>query len=239
MNWRDLAVKLASSGFPALGRQLGTLAEGFIPVVGPFLNLDDVGENLGAAAAVALAQTLGVEPTPDAISTAIDAAPTTEIIPKIQSVESKVAQWEAEARIVEAEEETARAQIAATTATMKEEIVSATMLTEGRWKIIVLVMNSLWRPLFALEWLLECMGFAIILGVALIRNDPFDIRSLTELWPLILPYMAARFGIIGYHMNLRTREKEHVTEAVTDQPKPVSLEEIKGLLQQAGVKVKK
>lgn len=246
MNWRELAVKLGNSGFPAIGRQLGTLAEGFIPVVGPFLNLDQVGENIGAAVAAMLADTLGVEPTPEAISAAIDAAPTTEIAPKLQEVESKVAQWEAEARIAEAEEKTAQVQIAATQSVMKEELMSATMLTEGRWRMIVVVMNSLWRPLFALEFLAECaylfFGVITIFMAALIRNDFADIDAMIKMLPLVtillLPYIAMRAGLIGYHMNLRTREKEHVTDAVTES-KPVSLEDVKAMLIASGVKVKK
>lgn len=246
IEWKDLAVKLASAGLPVLGRAIGGIVGSSAPIVGAFVDVGAAGENIGAAAARMLAEAFGVPPTPDAIVAAIDNQPTTEVMAKLQATEEEAkAKWPALALIAQAEEETARIQITSTADVMKNEVLKASELPEGNWRNIALAMNSLWRPLFALELLLECFifsfGAAALFAIALIKNEYADIDAALKMMPLVtvffLPYMAARFGLVGYHMNLRTREKEAVTEAVTD-TKPVSLDEVKKLLKASGVKIK-
>lgn len=246
IEWKDLAVKLASAGLPVLGRAIGGIVGSSAPIVGAFVDVGAAGENIGAAAARMLADALGVPPTPDAIGAAIDGRPTTEVMATLQAKEDEAkARWPALALIAQAEEETSRVQITTTADVMKNEVLRASELPAGRWRCVVLAMNAIWRPLFALELLLECFvfsfGAAALFAAALIKNEYTDIDAAIRMMPLVtvffLPYMAARFGLVGYHMNLRTREKEAVTEAVTD-TKPVSLDDVRKLLKASGVKIK-
>lgn len=233
MNWAALAIKLTQLGLPVLAQAVGTMVLG--PVGGA------IGENLGNAVAGMIASAFGVEPTPEAINNAIESTPTTEAVDKLQAVEEEAkAKWPALAKIAEAEEQTARTQIEQTTQAMKQDVVSATLLTNGsKWKTPIVVLNSLWRPLFAYELLLECMALTTIVLYALVRNDIFDIDAMVKLTVLILPYMAARFGLLGYHMNLRTKEIGAAMEtAANGTPATVSLDDVKGLLVKAGVKIK-
>jgi hypothetical protein len=232
MDWKALAAKLTTLGLPILAQGLGTMVLG--PIGGT------MGETIGGVVAGMIANALGTEATPEAINTAIEQGNTTDVVTNLQAVQADVAaKWPALAQIAQAEEATAQTQIVQTTQAMKQDVVSATLLTNGsKWKTPIVVLNSLWRPLFAYELLLECVGFASIVFYALIRNDQFDIDSMIKLTVLILPYMAARFGLIGYHMNLRTKEIGAVTDAVSEPAPAVSLDDIKGLLSKAGVKIR-
>jgi len=233
MDWTALLPTLAKFGLPIL--RAGIIAGvGTIPVVGPF-----AGPLVADAIGNLIAGKLGVEATPEAVTEAIETQPTSEVLSKLQAAEAEAsAKWPALAEIAKAEEETARTQITTTAQSMKQEVLAASELGESKWRTAVLVMNTAWRPLFALEFLLECFCFALLLGVTLVSNDQFDVDAVVKLWPLILPYMGARFGVIGYQMNLRTREKESVTEAVTDTSKPITMDEIKAMMRAAGVKLK-
>lgn len=100
MEWKALAAKLAAMGLPVLGKTIGTLVGGQIPIVGGMIA--GAGENIGAAAASMIANALGVEPTPDAINTAIESKPTTEVVTQLQKVESEAAaKWPEIAHIVQ------------------------------------------------------------------------------------------------------------------------------------------
>lgn len=234
MGWKDIVGPVLQSAAPTLAKGL----LGQIPFAGPLI-VQFGGEMIDDAIGKLIAETLGVEATPEAVKTAIETMPTTEVVEKLKAAEAVAsARWPALTEIAKAEEETARVQIVTTAESMKQEVFAATELKESKWRTAVLVMNAIWRPLYALEFLIECMCFATLLGITLVKNDQFDIDAVVKLWPLIALYMGARFGLLGYHMNLRTREKEAVTEAVTDAPKPVVMDEIKALLKASGVRIK-
>jgi hypothetical protein len=94
MDWKTLAAKLAAMGLPVLGKAIGTLVGGQIPIFGNMI--EGAGENIGAAAAKMIAEVLGVEPTAEAINTAIETKPTTEVFSKLQAVEGDAAaKWAA------------------------------------------------------------------------------------------------------------------------------------------------
>lgn len=242
MSWKDIVGAALKQTAPKLAK--GLLGE--IPFIGP-IAVAFGGEAIDAAIGGLLAQVFGVEPTPEAVGNAIQTLPSDQVAEKLKSAEAiAVAKWPALGDIAAAEEETARTQIVTTAESIKHEVLATTELKESRWRTAILIMNGLWRPLFALELLVECgtlfFGGMFVFLHAMIRNDFADIDATIKLMPLItillLPYLAARFGILGYHMNLRTREKEAVTDAVTDAPKPVVMDDIKAMLRAAGIKVK-
>src|SRR5215211_3833299 len=95
MNWQSVAAQLAQLGLPILGRVLG----GQVPIVGAIFGASG-GEHVGKLIANAIALALGVEPTPEAVSRAIDQGKTTEVVAKLQAIEGEaVARWPALAEI--------------------------------------------------------------------------------------------------------------------------------------------
>lgn len=242
MGWKEIVGPTLQSVVPTLAKGL----LGQIPVVGP-LAVQFGGKAIDDAIGGLIASAFGVEATPEAVNAAIQAAPSDVAAAKLQAVQAEAqAKWPALAEIAKAEEETARTQIVTTAESIKQEVLATTELPESRWRTAILIMNGIWRPLFALELLLEFNVAFFVAGAivlkAFLKNDAFDIDAMIRLMPLVLgiglPYLALRGGLLGYHMNLRTREKEAVTDAVTDAPKPVSLDDIKGLLKAGGIKFK-
>lgn len=104
MEWKEPAAKLAALGLPILGKALGTLVGGQIPIFGDMI--EGAGENIGIGAAKMIADALGVEPTPEAINNAIETQPTTQVVQALQTAESEAAaKWPALAEMVRAREE--------------------------------------------------------------------------------------------------------------------------------------
>lgn len=239
MDWSAIAPLLGQFGLPIL-RSAILAGVGAIPVIGPI-----AGPFVADAVGAVIARQLGVAPTPEAVKTAIETGDHDEVLARLQAAQAEaVAKWPALAEVAKAEEETARAQITTTADVMKTEILAATTIAPGRWRTFVQVVDTVWRPLFALELLVECayLFFGLITSIlwAVAQNQYGDIDALIRLMPLwsvlVLPYLAMRCGLLGYHMNLRTREKESVNEMVAE--KPVAMDDIKALLRAAGVKVK-
>jgi hypothetical protein len=159
------------------------------PILGTAL-----GGPLGGAAGKILAEALGTSvPTPAAVSEAIARAQTDA------TAAAKVADAarEAEAQWLATLAEVGRSQVMEVGQTMRSETVSSDPL------------QRCWRPLYALELtLLECPGFAAVLGHGLWNGNVEIINGLTSLSGLIMTYMAARFGVLGVYVSGRTREKQ-------------------------------
>lgn len=104
MDWKETAAKLAALGLPVLGKTVGTLVGGQIPIFGNMI--EGAGENIGKAAADMIASALGVEPTPEAINSAIENRPTTQVIEALQAKEAEATEkWPAVAAAIKAQEE--------------------------------------------------------------------------------------------------------------------------------------
>lgn len=234
MDWSSLAPTLIKFGLPALKIAI-TAGVGAVPVVGGF-----AAPFVADAVGKMIADAFGVPADPVAVVGAIQNAPPEDALAKLQAVQADaVARWPALADIAKAEEATAQVQIVQTTEQMKGEVLAAsTISADSPWKTRVLVLNAIWRPLFALEFLMECTLFFFVFMSTLILSDSFDVDAMLRLQTLILAYLGARTGLIGYHMNLRTREKESVNDAVTSDSKPVSMDDIKNMLKGNGVRVK-
>ncbi len=159
------------------------------PILGAAL-----GGPLGGAAGKILADALGAaNATPAAVSEALAQARTDSTA----ALQVAVAAREAEAQWLAALAEAGKAQVAEVGQTMRAEAMSCDPLQ--RW----------WRPLYALELtLLECPGFAVVLGHGLWDGDPTIINGLANLSGLIITYIAARFGVLGVYVSGRTREKQ-------------------------------
>lgn len=89
MNWKDLGGQLIKAGAPIIGTAIG----------GP------VGGVIGSGLGTILANALGVEDTPEAVSTAIQNTPPDQLQAKLAAAESEAAaKWPALAEIVKAQE---------------------------------------------------------------------------------------------------------------------------------------
>lgn len=192
MDWSSLAGTVAQLGGTALGTIFG----------GP------LGGALGNMAGKMIAKELGVEPTPEAVIEKMEADPEAAkaAIAKAESwAEEQKAMYGFMAEQARQQGETHRAEIAA-----------VGNLDPGFWRTTCLVMNTIWRPLYAIEGLFECMVFTCMIGGVLwnifFNNQASDLDALTKvvavLTPLLMMYMPARFAIIGYQMKLRTDEKK-------------------------------
>jgi hypothetical protein len=158
------------------------------PILGSAL-----GGPFGAAAGRILAEAVGAAPTPAAVSDAIARAQTDAPA----AAQLGHATREAETRWLTALAEAGRAQVGEVGQTMRSEAGSGDPLQ--RW----------WRPLYALELtLLECPGFAVVLGHALWDGKAEVINGLADLSGLLITYIAARFGVLGVYVSGRTREKQ-------------------------------
>lgn len=152
------------------------------PVIGAAL-----GGPLGGAAGQILATALGTAPTPEVVGKAIETA---------DPVSARAAVQAAEAEWGKALAQIGAAQVSAVGETMRAEAASGDPLQ--RW----------WRPLYALELtVLECPGFALLLGHALWDGAPARINGFAELSGLLMTYLAARFGVLGVYVTGRSREK--------------------------------
>ena len=159
------------------------------PILGTAL-----GGPLGGAAGKILADALGAaDATPAAVSEALTRAQADATA----AVQVAGAAQEAEAQWLAALAEAGKAQVAEVGQTMRAEAASSDALQ--RW----------WRPLYALELtLLECPGFAAVLGHGLWDGKAEVINGLANLSGLIITYIAARFGVLGVYVSGRSREKQ-------------------------------
>jgi hypothetical protein len=218
MDWSILAPSLEKFGVPILKTAI-TMGVGTIPIVGGIL-----GPIAADAVGGMLASAFGTDATPAAVNVAIAAAPPDVAAAKLAQVNAEaVAKWPALAAMAEADAKVDIADIQANKDVMVAQIASADMIPEGGWKTFLVIANAIWRPLFALEFLVECayLFFGGVTGIlhAIAAQQYSDIDQITKLMPLVtlllLPYLAARFGILGYHMKLRTNEKEMAANVAT------------------------
>ncbi|MEA2992684.1 MAG: hypothetical protein QOD40_1604, partial [Alphaproteobacteria bacterium] len=118
----------------------------------------------------------------------------------------------AEANWLSALAEVGKVQVGEVGQTMRTEAVSSDPLQRS------------WRPLYALELtLLECPGFAVVLGHGLWNGDADIINGLANLSGLIMTYMAARFGVLGVYVSGRSKEKQ---AALTGEAVPSIVEQV-------------
>lgn len=179
MDWKALAAKLAQMGLPVLGRTIGTLIGGQIPVVGGYIS--GAGENIGATAARMLADALGVEPEPEAISAAIESQPTTEVMTKLQAVEMEAsAKWAALPLLAHEDTEAFKAGLA------DNELARQQMLTLSQTDS-----PMAWGPVVIS--IMVVMSFSLTLMLWMFfppSNDPLTLTVLN----ILIGYLGASFN---------------------------------------------
>jgi len=183
MDWSALVKTVIGLGAPLLGQALG----------GP----------LGESAGRLLAQALGAQPTPAAVSSAIA---TSDPALAATAAAQAEAQWAATLAQI------AKSQVEQVGATQRAEAASGDLLQ--RW----------WRPLYALELsLIECPAFAFTMLRALWLGFEPGINGFATLSALLMTYFGARFGVLGVYVTGRTREKQ---AAATGLPTPSVVDQV-------------
>jgi hypothetical protein len=182
MDWRDIAGPIAAAGAPTLGKILGDL----LPIPG--------GSILGEWAGKAVAEALGVEPTPEAVAEAVATKPAPEVAAALAPLESEaIVKWRAQAEV-------GKAQVEAVNETMQAEAKRA----DGWW--------GQWRTQLAQMLVLECpVWVGLIVGCIWFGK----VTELVSLQGLIMTWWGARFGVLGVHVWTGSTERR---TAMTGQP---------------------
>lgn len=185
MDWKAIAGKVIAAGAPILGQMLGDA----LPV--PF------GGAMGRWAGEYLAQMLGVEPTPDAVSSAIDTMPPEVVSNAIARAESEaVAKWQAIADIAKAQAEVGKTQVEQVNETIRGETAAG-----GGWL-------GAWRGIHAWELTLECPCWAATIIYSVIVGGGTSVNELAQASGIIMTYWAARFGVLGVHVWQGSNERQ-------------------------------
>lgn len=214
----NLASGLIRNGGKVIGTVIGSAVGGPLggAIGGTVLN-----EAIGMAA-----DALGVPRTPEAVQSAIDTRDPATVAAQLQAKEAEAAaKWPALAQIAVSHDQVMKAQIASTERRMREELNAARELPPFL-KATVLFLASIWRPLYAIEGLVECGVFAWflfrVLNAAFFHKADGNLNMLIALTPFLtaifLPYMMARFGLLGYYMKKRSDEKIADTESGANAP---------------------
>lgn len=232
----DVAGMLVKAGAPVLGTVLGTVLIP-IPGVGSALGglagnavagliSDSSGGDAGAGVGGIVndvigsaAKALGVPQTLEAVSgglaEALKQAPDV-LKAKFAAEEAEAAaRYPAQAQIAQAYAEVAKEQIEATRQQMQAELAAAGTISWAWLRNFTLFMAAIWRPLYAVEGLVECAGFAYllywILSDAFKNGHTMQIQLLasviSSLTTLLMFYMSCRFGLLGFYMKKRSDEK--------------------------------
>jgi hypothetical protein len=213
MDWSALMPVLARAGAPLLGKAIG-FAAGQIPIIGPL-----VGPMMGDAIGGMIAKQFGVEATPTAVANAIASNPDDIVRAKLAAAteEAKV-RWPAIADIAKYEAEVEKTQVLETGKTMRAELDIADKLPDGRTRTLIIFLNTIWRPLYAFEWLFELFISFLVIIIEARTGKLVLLTAIKENWELMGLYLSLRAGLLGYHMKLRTEEK---TAGIETPAKPV------------------
>lgn len=204
--WRELSVKLAELGFPLIGKAL----IGLVPGVGGIISSFGGGELAGRLAANVLAKVLGVEPTPEAITEAIEGGDTTEVVEKLRTVEGEAkARWGAVEGIT-VSDNTAEVAVAKINAESSARI-SEDMAKNDKWL-------SMYRPILmyaSTANLMVIFGVIKYALVAVLFGDQQPIAALATdgVWQLLTLDTGIAGTILGWHFFTRGQERKAAVSA--------------------------
>lgn len=183
MLWQDIAQQLAPIA-PTLGRMLGSA----LPI--PF------GGALGEVAGKVIADALGVEATPEAVSVAIQATPADVVKAQLEDAESEArARYAAIAAQAKAEAIVGAKQVETVAATMQAELVN------GAWY------QRMWRPAAMFMWVAT---WPVQIGTILYPvwfDNQTALGALPTLIYALSTWNAAPAALAGVYSWNRTMEK--------------------------------
>ena len=215
-DWKTLAAKLAQMGLPVLGKAVGTLVGGQVPIFGNMI--EGAGENIGNAAAKMIADALGVDVDAEAISNAIETAPTSDVMAKLQAAETEaIAKWP---------------QIAAMFASMGDEYKASLADNENaREQMMRLAEASspmAWGPVVVS--VLVVIAFSFVLTLYIVRPPILSDNNVFTVVSILIGTLAAAFGqVVNFWLgsSSASKDKDHTIKAALigaqmSPPKPIT-----------------
>jgi hypothetical protein len=194
MDWKQLAGTLIAKGAPTLGQLIGE----FIPV--PF------GGSLATWALNKLAESLGVEATPEAVDEAINTRPASEVNAAIEAAEKEaIARWQALADIARAQADVGAAQVVAVNDAIKAETNARAASGDG--------LLGQWRGFHAWELTIECPFWSACFIYGIMFGAGSVINELSLATPILTIYFGARFGVLGVHVWQGSNERQAAIKA--------------------------
>ena len=162
---------------------------------------------IGSAIGGVLANTLGVDATPEAVDNAIKTTPAGELQAKLSAAETEaVAMWQALPEIAKAHAEAA----ATVNDTMRAELAA------GRpW--------FHWRNLWGYACVVQVCTASAMFTWLLISRDTVGLNTLAQHSGMLLTFFGMQLGVLGVVTDASRREK---TAAVTGQLAPTVIEQI-------------
>lgn len=217
MDWsalKPIAGKLAQSGLPYLGQILGDAI--------PFPGGSIAGRFAGEWAGNMIAEALGVPPTPEAITTAVESTSPTELQAKLARAENEAAsKWEAAARIAEAEAADRTAQSQAINETQRAEIAAG--VSWWHWRHLIGYVYLIW-------FLIPIPAFVRLTFF----YNPEAVTQLTALIGACVPLYGFMSAVLGYVARDTTKLKE---TAITGEREPGLIESAKAAVKTVVTKV--
>lgn len=183
MDWKDIVGPVMQSAAPTIGSILG----GLIPFPGGSL----IGEELGRL----VAKQFGVDPTPEAVNTAIQNTPSDIAAAKLQAAEAEaIAKWPALAQIAQAEGADRTAQSQTINATMQAEVAKG----QPWWA---------WRNLWGYSVTVEGAAVGCIVLYDLASGDFKAVNVFLSASSFFYTWYGMRIGVLGYIFRGASNEK--------------------------------
>lgn len=202
MNWKDLGGQLIRAGAPIIGTAIG----------GP------IGGVIGSSLGTILANALGVDDTPDAVSAAIQNTPADQLQAKLAAAESEAAaKWPALAEIAKSADEARVEQSKIINETQRAEIAAG--VSPWHWRHLIGYAALLW-------FLIPIPAFAMLT----FRYDGGAVTQLTLLLQAAVPIYGFMCGLLGYIAHDTTKLK---SVAITGEQQTGLIEKVVGAVKPA------
>ncbi|UYO50349.1 hypothetical protein KQX64_07180 [Rhodopseudomonas palustris] len=182
MDWSNLAGGLIKAGAPLIG---GLLA-------GP------AGSQIGGLVGGALASALGVEPTPEAVNTAIVNGDPAVLQATLSAADQKiVAEYGYWIELAKAQAGVAEKQVEGVNSAIIAEAQALASCPNKWW--------GHWRTIMAYELAAECPAWAALFGYCIVFGKTADLVAASS---LLLAWFGCRFGVLGVHVWTGSNERQ-------------------------------
>ncbi|MGM4999233.1 hypothetical protein AB8A05_10905 [Tardiphaga sp. 538_B7_N1_4] len=145
-----------------------------------------------------IAAALGVEPTPEAVGTAIATGDPTIVQAALSAADQKiVAQYGYLTELAKAEADVGKAQVDAVNESIRAEASASAARPDGWW--------GNWRTIMAYELTVECPFWAALICWCIINGK---INELVASASILTVWWGARFGVLGVHVWTGSNERQ-------------------------------
>lgn len=182
MDWKDIAGPLIKAGAPAIGTLLG----------GP------LGGTLGGLLGNTVASALGVDATPEAVSSAIATGDPAATQAVLSAADQKVvAEYGYLTELAKAQASVAEKQVESVNNAIIAEAQARAAAPDQWW--------GQWRTIMAYELTVECPAWAALLAWCILAGKLNELISATS---LLTVWWGLRFGVLGVHVWTGSNERQ-------------------------------